>query len=110
MLLYADQKSRSQPASGRVCFDPQVRGNWIRKAILRRLERDGAEERDDVVRKIKYKEKVFESSGAFVDVTCREVRQDCVCLHRFYVVDHADFDVLIGRPAKEQSRRSAGDC
>lgn len=97
MLLYTNQPNAS-PTGARVVFDHAAEGNYIRKAILRRLKnRDGSiiqEQRDDVVRKCVYNGKPFASNGAFVEVARRSEQER---LHRFYVLDHSDFDVLVGK-------------
>lgn len=117
MLLYTSQPDAS-PFGAIVCFDHghAAQGNWIRKAILRRLrDRDGSfaqEQRDDVVRRGVYNGKPFKSNGAFVDFARRKQSRGQDRLHRFYVLDHADFDVLIGKGSElyprlpEKVRRS----
>lgn len=115
MLLYNTSQPGASPFGAVVCFD-HGHGNWIRKAILKRLrDRDGRfvqEQRDHVVRQGVYNGKPFKSNGAFVDFARRKENREQERLHRFYVLDHADFDVLIGKGSElyprlpEKVRRS----
>ena len=107
MLLYPNQID-SRSVCARVSFDHAVRGNWRRKAILRRLREfngdTAKEQRDSVVRHGVHSGKTFQSNGAFVDFIYRGEHQDQQKPHRFYVLDHADFDVLIGTGSKLPTR------
>lgn len=117
LLLYTNQPKFS-PIGAIVCFDHghAAQGNWIRKAVLKRLrERDARivlEQRDDVVRRGVYNGKPLKSNGAFVDFAWRTQNREQERPHRFYVLDHADFDVLIGKGSElyprlpEKVRRS----
>jgi hypothetical protein len=94
-------QAKSKSDFGVVSTNQEVKRNWIRKAVLRRLGQDSPTEREDDKERQEVHESTELTSSVFVEFQCpgpqggKSRPEVSVC--RFYVVSHVKFDLLIGR-------------
>jgi hypothetical protein len=75
--------------------DPKIEGNWMSSRIVRRLDLEY--QRDEILQDVPtFDGQCFKQTRKFVLLTCRIPSRNPPCLHRFYIVEHLPYDVLLG--------------
>jgi hypothetical protein len=87
------EKTQSMPVMA--TFDPGIKGSWISSRIVKRLNfehQQGSSQKNVPP----VGGDTFPRTRIYVDLTCGGRREGRQCRHRFFVVNHYPFDLLLG--------------